>query len=306
MDYNDLIDDETWAFINRTGDYYPPGTGELPIADQRAIYNRMCREFFQGYPAGVSTEDRVADGVPVRVYECGQSSSTVLYFHGGGFIVGGLQSHDDICAEICARTGLRVVSVDYRLAPEHKHPAQFEDAWAASEYAARTWPGPVILVGDSAGANLAATVAHHARGKMAAIAGQVLIYPGLGGDLQKGSYVAHANAPMLTREEISFYSGIRISGAEPVDDPTYAPLVDGDFSGLPPTVVFAAECDPLHDDGPEYCDRITAASGKAHLYDEKGLVHGYLRGRTTVKRIEESFSRIVSAIEVLGQGKWVW
>ena len=168
-DYSLLIDEETWAFIERTNSFYPPETIDYTIDQQRDIYNRMCREFFAGYPDGVSAEVKtiaLADrGISIRRYRAMRYDphAVVIYFHGGGFVVGGLDSHDDVCAEICSRTGFEVVSIDYRLAPEHKHPAAFEDALAAFEWVANSYTNPILLCGDSAGGNLAATVAHATR-----------------------------------------------------------------------------------------------------------------------------------------------
>ncbi|NOD74614.1 MULTISPECIES: alpha/beta hydrolase [unclassified Ruegeria] len=304
MDYERLIDEETWAFIRRTAESYPDDAVDLSIQDQRRVYDTMCQDFRQPCPAGVETQDQAADGVPVRIYTAGQPTRTIVYFHGGGFVVGGLDSHDDVCAELCAQTGYRVVSVDYRLCPEHVHPAQFEDCWTAVNWAAREYGDPLILAGDSAGGNLSAAVAHHARGRLDGILGQVLIYPGLGGDRSQGSYLEHAHAPLLTLDDIKFYETVRCSGEQPQNDPTYAPLQDSDFSNLPPTVVVTADCDPLRDDGLNYCQRITAAGGQAHWINEPGLVHGYLRARTSVKRAAESFERISVAVEALGQGIW--
>ena len=164
----------------------------------------------------------------------------MLYLHGGGFVVGGLDSHDDVCAELCQRTGYELVSVDYRLAPEHLHPAAFDDALTAFEWVAKTYAQPILLAGDSAGGNLAAALAHATRGHERAPIGQVLIYPGLGGDMSKGSYVEHAEAPMLTVRDIEFYRDVRSGGPERQGDATVAPLADTDFSGLPPTVVVTA------------------------------------------------------------------
>lgn len=304
VDYDTLIDAQTWAFIRQSGTYYPKDAVTLDIAGQRDVYDTMCRAFFQGYPDGVSAKDRSGDGVPVRVYSAGDPTRSVVYYHGGGFVVGGLESHDDVCAEICAQTGYRVVSVDYRLAPEHKHPAAFDDAWTATRWAAREYGDDLVLAGDSAGGNLAAAVAHHARGRLNRILGQVLIYPGLGGDMDKGSYIEHAHAPLLTRDDILFYRDIRLAGEEPQGDPTYAPLHDRDFSGLPPTVIMTADCDPVRDDGRDYRDRLTAAGGRVCWRNEEGLVHGYLRARTSVERARASFERITVAIEALGQGVW--
>lgn len=303
-DYRALIDAETWAFIERTIALYPEDAVTLDIAGQRAVYDQMSEAFRQEMPAGVRSENVQADGVPLRVYCQGEPSVTVLYLHGGGFVVGGLESHDDVCAEIVAGTGFRVVAVDYRLAPEHKHPAAFDDAWAALLWVQAQFDGAIVLAGDSAGGNLAAALAHHARGRTERIAGQVLIYPGLGGDLSAGSYLEHAEAPLLSRDEILFYKDIRLEGAEPAGDATYAPLHDDDFSGLPPTLVVTADCDPLRDDGAAYCAALRAAGGRVEWINEPGLVHGYLRARHSVTRARDSFERIVLGIEALGQGLW--
>ncbi|WP_377190205.1 alpha/beta hydrolase [Ruegeria meonggei] len=304
MDYERLIDEETWAFIRRTAESYPEDAVDLSIEDQRRVYDAMCRDFRQPRPMAVDTQDRSADGVPVRVYTAGDPTRTVVYFHGGGFVVGGLDSHDDVCAELCAQTGYRVVAVDYRLCPDHLHPAQFQDSWTATNWVIGEFADPLVLVGDSAGGNLAAAIAQHGRGRLENVLGQVLIYPGLGGDASKGSYVEHAHAPLLTREEILFYEKLRCGGEAPQDDPAFAPLHDTDFSELPPTVVVTADCDPLRDDGAIYCEQITAAGGQAHWINEPGLVHGYLRARTSVKRAADSFERISVAVEALGQSIW--
>ncbi|MBX9459485.1 MAG: alpha/beta hydrolase [Rhizobium sp.] len=309
-DYNLLIDDETWAFIERTNSFYPPETIDYTIDQQRDVYNRMCREFFTGYPEGVSAETKTIThsgrDIPIRRYRAMRydSHAVVVYYHGGGFVVGGLESHDDVCAEICHRTGFEVVSVDYRLAPEHKHPAAFDDALAAFEWVADGYTIPILLCGDSAGGNLAAAVAHATRRHTRKPIGQMLIYPGLGGDITRGSYVRHADAPMLTMRDLVFYKDIRTAGRDHTRDPSYAPLSDTDFTGLPPTVIISAECDPLSSDGEAYRDRIHAAGGKAWWHEETGLVHGYLRARHTVARARESFSRIVDAIAMLGRGEW--
>nr|WP_325250584.1 alpha/beta hydrolase [Amylibacter sp.] len=303
MDYTKHIDAETWDFINKTAEYYPPDTVDMSIEKQREIYDTMCRAFFAGYPDGVTASDHKVDHIPTRHYTCGGSDVTVMYFHGGGFVVGGLDSHDDVCAEICDRTGMDVVSVDYRMAPEHKHPAMFDDCLAATRHILETRSGQVILAGDSAGGNLGATVSHRLRNEPRLI-GQVLVYPGLGGDIDAGSFLTHANAPMLTRDEILFYEGVRYNGPKPQNDPTAVPLQDTDFTNLPPTVLISAECDPITDGCRDYRDAILAAAGQAVWFNETGLVHGYLRGRTTVKRARDSFDRIIFALNALKNGEW--
>ena len=300
-DYQTLIDAPTWAFIRKTDASYPPDTATLSIADQRAIYDRMCRAFDTPYPEGVTSHDQPLAGVPCRVYPGRQP--TVLYLHGGGFVVGGLHSHDGICADIRGATGLTVVAADYRLSPEHLHPAAFEDACAVARHLATQ--GPIILVGDSAGANLAAATCHAMRGNPQ-IKGQVLIYPGLGGDLNAGSYLTHANAPMLTRDDVLYYKDIRHDGPAPDGDPSVSPLLDTDFTRLPPTLAIAAECDPLADDAPAYARKIAAAGGRARAITEAGLVHGYLRARHAVPRAAASFDRITATITAFAEDRWPW
>ena len=319
--YRDLIDEETWAFIKRTNDCYPPDTADMTISEQRAIYDAMCREFFAGYPEGIE----VADGeihlsgpersVPTRNYrptgigimpDEQRPDAWVIYYHGGGFVVGGLDSHDDVCAEICANTGYPVMSVDYRLGPEHVFPSDFEDAVGAL-YSLTDMGVPLILVGDSAGGNLAAAVSHNSRQGRTSPAGQVLIYPGLGGRLDWGTFVTHAEAPMLTTADTTFYKSIRTGGDDSVlTNPSCAPLEDHDFSNLPPSVVISAECDPLSGDGEAYVEKIQAAGGKAVWFNEIGLVHGYLRARHSVGRARDSFGRICDAISTLGKDEWTY
>lgn len=303
-DYSQIIDAPTWDFIRRSEASYPPDTATLSIADQRRIYDALCRAFHRGYPPGMMPEDRPFGGVPCRLYP-GQGG-TVVYFHGGGFVVGGLHSHDDICAELCAATGMTVISVDYRLSPEHPHPAAYDDAVAATCAIAAECTAPLLLVGDSAGGNLAASVAQGiGRNGSLGISGMVLIYPGLGGNPDAGSYVTHAQAPMLTREDVLFYGRIRHGdGPQPPPDPTFAPLSDDNFAGLPPTLAIAAECDPLADDAVTYAARLTAARTPARAVTEAGLVHGYLRARTTVPRAAASFDRITRTLSAMAKGTW--
>ena len=309
-DYDQLLDAEMKAFVERTNSYYPPETVTFTIDQQRAVYDRMCAEFHAGRPQGVAVTDMMVPGrhrVPVRIYDrsdVAEPACVVAYFHGGGFVVGGLDSHDDVCAEICDFTGYRVVSVDYRLSPEHDHPAAFDDSMAAFDWVSSVFDGPIVVAGDSAGGNLAAAISHALRGQERHPAGQVLIYPGLGGERNAGSYVEHASAPMLTKADLDFYAGIRTGGKEIIGDPTQAPLQDTDFSSLPPTVVFPAECDPLCDDGAAYCARINAAGGRAQNHVQKGWLHGALRARHMSAVSAASFRAICEAIATLGRGEW--
>lgn len=301
-DYGLLLDDEVRAYIARGAEFYPPHAVDLDIAQQRAVYDNMCAAFHAGRPDGVEVWDEPYGGVPCRRYEAGETDVTVIYYHGGGFVVGGLHSHDDVCAELCARVGVRVISVDYGLAPETVFPGCYNDAKAAFDAIALAYPQTLLTAGDSAGGNLAAAVTHHARGQ---IAGQILIYPGLGGDPTKGSYIEHANAPELTTKDMLFYQTVRTGGSPPpTDDPRYAPLHDTDFSNLPPTVIVTAECDPLASDGESYRNAILAAGGQVVWFNEAGLVHGCLRARGMSARGAAFFDRVAGAVDALAKGNW--
>ena len=221
-----------------------------------------------------------------------------------------LAEDDDAMRTYLARAlenaGYEVVAVDYRLVPEHLHPAAFDDAMSAFDWAAGAYTRAIVLVGDSAGGNLAAAVSHATRDRVRRPAGQVLIYPGLGGDQSRGSYVTHAEAPLLSMADIRSSRCIRTVGADRRGDTTLWPLAASDFSGLPPTVAITAECDPLSSDGEAYRDAVLAAGGKAYWLEEPGLVHGYLRARRTVARARDSFARIAHAVNALGKGEWPW
>ncbi|MGJ8594435.1 alpha/beta hydrolase [Sulfitobacter sp.] len=301
-DYGLLLDDEVRAYIARGAAFYPPNAVDLTVAEQRDVYDAMCAAFHAGRPKDVKVWDESHGGVPCRRYETATPNATLIYYHGGGFVVGGLHSHDDVCAELCARTGVRVISVAYGLAPENIFPSCYNDAKAAFEAISETFEGPVFMAGDSAGGNLAAAVTHQTRER---IAGQILIYPGLGGDPTKGSYVEHANAPELTTRDMLFYQTIRTGGASPpVGDARYAPLQDTDFSGLPPTVIVTAQCDPLASDGESYRDAIVSAGGRAVWFNEVGLVHGCLRARRMSIRGAAFFDRVSDAVAALVKGTW--
>ncbi|WP_411962114.1 alpha/beta hydrolase [Mesorhizobium sp. CA4] len=304
--YADRLDPDLWNYIDTINGWYPPEIVAAPIAEQRAVYDRMCLAFHQGHPEGVTTGDGLvsttAHAIPIRYYRMADKTAPaiVVYYHGGGFVLGDLDSHDDICAEICAGTGFEVVSADYRLAPEHLHPASFDDALALFEWVAATSTLPIVLCGESAGGNLAAAVAQATRRRERHAVGQMLIYPELGGDETGRSYVEHAEAPLLSVSDIEFYRRIRSAPGQALDDPKFSPLRDSDLSGLPPTIIVTAECDPLSSDGEVYRDRILAAGGQAWWREEPRLVHSFLRARPTVPRAAEAFARIVADVHALG------
>ena len=306
INYDDLLDADVLAFIAETESWYPPDAVDLSIQEQRLNYNKMCAAMASALPDQVAWEDAAiwqdTHNIPIRKYRVDtEPEAIVIYFHGGGFVVGGLDSHHDVCAEICAHTEFEVISVDYRSSPEHPFPADFEDANAAFLEIASATNVPVVLAGDSAGACLAAAVSR-AASMSHSPAGQVLIYPGLGGNADEGSYLEHAHAPLLSREDVLYYHKIRTAERDDLlNDPRCSPLRAESFEALPPSYIVSAQYDPLSSDGEAYFNAIKAAGGHAQWINEAGLVHGYLRARHRTQKGRASFDRILNAISQLGR-----
>lgn len=304
-----LTDPEVLTFIDRTDAAYPPEASSAGVAESRAYYDAMCKVFRAPRPEGLQVEDAEIAGVPVRHYDPGHGAADrpfVLYLHGGGFVLGGLDSHDDVCAEIAAVAGAEVFSADYRLAPEHLYPAQQEDAQAV--WLALTAHGRQgVVAGDSAGGNLAAGLCMRQRDQGGALPlAQVLIYPWLGGGEPLASYIENRDAPMLTTADCVHFGRIITGGDASLLETRsdLAPLVAVDFLGLPPAVIVTADLDPVRDDGAVYAERLRAAGVDATCRNEPQLVHGYLRARHMSGRAAESFGFICAAIgTAIEQGK---
>ena len=291
------------AFMALNDRYFPVDAIALPMADQRARYDAYCADLLAPLPAGVAVEDvECAADAPQRLLRmrryqpaaADNRGAAILYMHGGGFIVGGLESHHDICAELALATGTELYSLDYRLAPEHIHPAQIDDTVAAYKHLCAQG-FHVVVGGDSAGGNLTAALCLRCKnGHMPMPIGQLLIYPGLGGDETKGSYLEMGEAPLLTTADVDYYYRIRSGGGGRSDcaDPDLMPLLARDFSGLPPAVIVSADIDPLRDDARDYCDALRAAGVPAIWRNEPQLLHGYLRARHMSARAGESFAWI--------------
>ncbi len=290
MDYSSYLPDEVQRFVSETEAFYPAGLDLSDWTEVRSVYDQMCRHFRAPRPDGLQVVDQTLDGVPLRIYG-GPSDVTILFAHGGGFVLGGLESHDDLCADIAHRTGCQVVAVAYRLAPENRHPAAYDDLTRVAE--ALCPQGPVILCGDSAGGTLCAALA----GTRADLGfrGQVLLYPLLGYPAAGGSFDVHAHAPMLTTAELQSYAEAR-GGAG--DDPTAVPAL-GDLAHLPPTRLFPAECDPLCDDALRYHEAATAAGADSILTVQMGMVHGWQRGRRGGPQMRACFDQIINALRDL-------
>nr|WP_112974995.1 MULTISPECIES: alpha/beta hydrolase [unclassified Ensifer] len=287
------------AFHRRCEDFYPADAVDASIEQQRKWYDALCAEFDAPSPAGLTCMDELVDGlIPTRRYRPGKVSSEtrIYYIHGGGFVVGSLDSHDAICAELANFAQAELVSVDYRLAPEHVWPAAFDDSYAVLQHLLSDGR-PVVVAGDSAGGNLTAGIVLKARAeRLSGIVGQVLIYPGLGGDLVSGSYEEMAEAPGLTTADVSYYRDILKA---PADNPFAAPLAETDLSGLPPSYVTGAFFDPLRDDARIYAARLALAGVNVTFREEPQMIHAWLRARHMSEGAREGFRRLAEGVAVL-------
>lgn len=315
MDYRDFdLAPGIREFLAEGEAFSPPKSEALSVAEQRRCYDALCRHFDGGRPDGITVEDlSIPAGdrlVPLRFYRPAASGPLpmTLYMHGGGWVLGGLDSHDSVAAELAAGAGCAVLSVDYRLAPEHPWPAAFEDAWAglrwlAGEADALGLDGRRLAVaGDSAGGQLAAALALKARGNGGpALAGQVLIYPALGLEFAEPGRATAPDGPGLTRADMAYYWRAlfgKDAAAAPGDLFAH-PLLAKDFAGLPPAVIVAAEHDPLRDDAAVYAERLAAAGVPVEHRCFAGLIHSCLRARHQSPAAGEFFGTVVAGLRRL-------
>lgn len=284
-------------FLDICSRFYPPDAVDAPIGRQREWYDALCAQFDRPLPDGMEFRDEMLF-VPIRRYRPAVigTETILLYLHGGGFVVGSLQSHHAICAEIADFAGAELVSVDYRLAPEHVWPAQTDDCFGVLKQLVGQGR-KVVLIGDSAGGNLAAGLALRCRDEaLEGVIGQALIYPALGGDLVSGSYAEMADAPGLTTADVAYYRGILKA---PEDEPVAHPLVSADLSGLPPAYITVAHFDPLRDDGRLYAERLRHAGVEAIFRDEPQMVHAWLRARHMSEGARAGFAALCEAVRKL-------
>lgn len=277
----------------------------LPRVTDRSVPGRAKRD------GGTSRAQRAtgegAPDVPVRIYEpvAGPDSPlpVVVFFHGGGWVLCGLDTHDGICRELAFHAGAVVVSVDYRRAPEHRFPSAAEDAYAVTAWvcahAARLGCDPrrLAVAGDSSGGNLAAAVTLMARDRGGPdIAAQLLAYPVLDHRMEAPSYTTYGTGFFHTTAHMRWYweqyLGIGGDGSDPYASPGLAP----DLAGLPPAVMLLPECDPLRDDGIRYARRLEEAGAAPQLRLWPGMFHGFLGLGELLPEAEEALTGAARAL----------
>lgn len=266
-----------------------PPLETLTPAQAREQMNAMVKAR-AGVPAPIDrAEDRRAPGpaadIPVRLYwpKADKPRGAVLYFHGGGHVIGNLDTHDVIARNLCAGSEALIVSVDYRMGPEHRFPAAVDDAWAALRWLADAAPSlgvdasRLAVCGDSAGANLAAVVALMARDAGAPkLRLQALVYPVADYALTGESYERYAEGyGVLTRGAMEWFQRHYLSRPEDADDWRASPIKASSFAGVAPALIVNAECDVLRDDGARYAEALRRAGVPVEHKEYAGMIHGF-------------------------------
>lgn len=296
------------AFVEKTESFT---RDDSSLSSQRQSYQRMCQAFTPPKPEGLQLADFTLAGVGARSYlpstpPPADGWPCLLYIHGGGWVVGGLDSHDFICFELAIALQVLVIAIDYRLAPEHPFPAAYDDCRAVWQ-AIQKGQAPLainrqrlVVVGDSAGGNLAAALCLGLRDDGEPMPqAQVLIYPGLGGPADLPSRRDCMDAPLLSSADTDCYLALYLRGSGKPS--AYAmPLLAEDFSGLPRALIAVAQFDPLRDDGMLYAARLQQAGVPALLYPGKGLVHGCLRARCQAPEVDRLYDCLLDYLRSEG------
>ena len=282
--------------------------GDPPLEESTPAEARALRRSRIQPPTIELAEIRDVDagGVPARLYRPsdGRELGLFVYFHGGGWVLGELDTHDHIARALAAESGDAVLSVDYRLAPEHPFPASLEDAvttahWVRENAAALGCdPARLAIGGDSAGANLAAVVTQRERVPFRL---QVLVYPVADARAGSDSYVTQRDGPFLTADVMHWFIEHYLSGgAGARDDPRVSPLLASDeaLAASPPTLVITAELDPLRDEGEAYAERLRALGVETTLTRYDGVFHGFVAfagliddGRAALEQVAAALAR---------------
>lgn len=300
---------ETAAVLEFLAAQNAPHLSTLPAADMRAVYSQLGEAFDMPPDTDVRTADFTAGGLPMRAYHPGpaRAGPVIVYYHGGGWVIGDLDTHDPLCRMLAKETGLRVVAVDYRLAPEAIFPAAHEDCLAAVGHVLAGLPelgAPVegiAVAGDSAGGNLALYVAGE-KGA-AGLLGQFLIYPA--GDCTSpdhGSYREFAEGYLLDRLLMDRFIGDYLPDEAKRADGRVSPLLGRFPQDVPPAVILTAGLDPLRDQGRDIAGRIAAQGQEVHYIEAEGLIHGmatmrkaFPTGDSIIRRAARIFAEMITA-----------
>ena len=298
------------SFLDRAAAIPRPKAWDVPPAITRQSFAGMMQLTAAKDVAVGRTENFTIPGpggdIRARGYAPVAASGSLpalIYFHGGGFVAGSLESHDGLCRLFAAEGGFNVIAVDYRLAPEHPYPAAVEDAWAATQWIEQNAAelgidaGRIAVGGDSAGAMLAAIVTQIAREKGGLkLAFQLLMFPNtqIGGETASLNEVAVGY--FLERRAIEYFHSLYLPPDADKSSPRVSPLRAKEFSGLPPAYVMLGGYDPLHDEGLAYAEKLKAAGVKVSIADYPDMVHCFIYLQTILPQAHDAVAAAAKAV----------
>ena len=308
----DALDPIVQELLHATKRFFFPAARDQTPKQIRTTLSQYVDSIWSDIPSEpvAHIEDRTipngSHSVPIRLYTPTDPRAIVMYFHGGGYVAGSIDTHDRMTRRLANGTNSQVVSVDYRLAPEHPYPAGPDDCLAATAWVADQHPGiPLLVAGDSAGGTMAITVTLRARdlGTLP-IAGQVLIYPAVDVTASTDSMQRYATGFGLTRADMQYYYDAYLPDMSVrIADPYADPHLRTDLRRLPPALITTAGFDPLSDEGATYASRLVRCGVPVTYLPEPTLVHGYLELAAAVPAAEQARERVVQAINVMLAGK---
>ena len=279
------------AFIDQMAAQPAPKMYELPAPAARMMFGAIMEMTGpKDVPIG-KTQNLTCPGpggdIPLRIYTpvapAAEALPALLFFHGGGFVIGNIDTHDGLCRMIANEAGVRVIAVDYRLAPEHKYPAAIEDGYAALKFVEANAPqlgvdaNRLAVGGDSAGGNITAVLTQMAKEKGGpSIAFQLLFFPVTQIGEETSSLKNYAEGFVLERAGLEWFYNCYVPAGTHKSDPALSPLHAASLDGLPPAYLTVAEFDPLHDEGLEYGKKLKAAGVACEIVDYPGLVHDFI------------------------------
>jgi len=308
-----MLDPQAKAYLDLLANIGAPPVHTLAAPQARVAYKK-ARAVAQPAPPPVESVtalmvESAAAPIPLRVYRpLGSAPAEVLgalvFMHGGGWTIGDLDTHDVVCREICNRARCAVISVDYRLGPEHRFPAAVDDTLAATRWVIANAerlaldPRRIAVGGDSAGGNLAAVAALALRDAGGpALALQLLIYPATDFRANTPSHSQNGSGYLLTREAIDYFSGCYLRGPQDITDWRASPALAASFGGLPPAFVLTAGYDPLRDEGANYAQLLRDAGVPVEHVLFEGQIHGFITMSKLIDAAAVAFDRCAAALK---------
>jgi acetyl esterase len=278
-----------------------PPLEALPVPDARTAYDQLAG--FAGEPAPVAAvEDASADGVPIRIYRPGGEGPhpLLIWIHGGGWVLGSIDGYDTVARDLCARAGCMVVSVGYRLAPEHPFPAAVEDVVTVATWVTRTAPAlgadpaRLAVAGDSAGGNLSAVLANERPGTFRL---QILLYPATDATGSHPSVTENGKGYLLTEDAMTWFLGHYLGDTDP-RHPRVSPLYADEtvLAAAPPALIITGEFDPLRDEGEAYAARLRAAGVQVEHRRYPGMIHAFFAMRGMIPAAATALDQVTDAL----------